>query len=284
MAVVVTLAGRRVSMPRGELSPDEEAAGKIVAQHVGGVPVARDVPGAADGTHDLDIELPDGRRIPLEVTSAGDEAIESLCREALGRVWEAPALKHHWWIGLPMDGRVRVRQLMSKIVPHLEVLDRHGVNEIGGALRTKLPADLGDEAADAAKAVLALGVRRATRIDPPKPREAARVLASLGGPAGSNFDLMNDLVAECAQKKVNKLTAAAGAERHLFVWIRNSASDAELAIATLPPPVATPALPAGIDVVWVATAGVVDRPYGKLLRLRPPGAWERISADAAGAS
>jgi hypothetical protein len=269
-------------MPRGELSPDEETAGKIVAQQVGGVPVARDVPGAADGIHDLDIELSDGRRIPLEVTSAGDEALESLRREALERVWEAPALEHHWWIGLPMDGRVRMRTLMSKIIPHLEVLDRHEVNEIGGALRTKLPADLDDEAADAAKAVLALGVRRATRIDPPKPGEAARVLASLGGGVSSNFGLMNALVAECAQKKVNKLAAATGAERHLFVWIRNSASDAELAIATLPPPAITPVLPAEIDVVWVATAGGVDRPYGKLLRLRPPGAWERISTDATG--
>jgi hypothetical protein len=269
-------------MPRGELSPDEETAGQIVAQQVGGVPVARDVPGAEDGTHDIDIALPDRTRIPLEVTSAGDQAIESLRWEALGRVWEAPALGHHWWIGLPLDGTVKVRQLMSKVIPHLEVLDRHGVEQIGGALRAKLPADLDEEAADGAKAVLALGIRRATRIDPPKPGEAARVLASLGGSAGSNFDLMNDLVAECAQKKVNKLAAAAGAERHLFVWIRSSASDAELAIATLPPPVAAPTLPTEIDVVWVATAGVADQPYGKLLRLQPPGEWEDIPTDATG--
>ena len=58
-------------MPRSELSPDEEVAGKIVAHRVGGMPIARDVLGAEDGTHDLDIELPDGRRIPLEVTSSG---------------------------------------------------------------------------------------------------------------------------------------------------------------------------------------------------------------------
>ena len=269
-------------MPRGELSLDEEAAGNIIAQQIGGVPVARDVLGAMDGTHDLDIELPDGRRIPLEVTSAGDEAIESLRREALGRVWEAPALGHHWWIGLPMDGGVKVRHLMSKVIPHLAVLDRHGVEEIGGALRAKLPASLDGEVADAAKAVLSLGVRRATRIDPPKPGEAARVLASLGGPAGTNFDLMNDLVAECARKKVDKLAAAAGHECHLFVWIRSSASDAELAIATLPPPASTPALPDGIDVVWVATTGAVDQPYSKLLRLRPPGAWEDTSSAATG--
>lgn len=269
-------------MPRGELSVEEELAGRIVARQLGGRPVARDVPGAADGTHDLDIELPDGEGISLEVTSAGDQAIDALQREALGRVWEAPALSHHWWIGLPMDGTVRVRALMSKVIALLEVLDRHGVEGIGGGLRAKRPADLDEEATDAAMGVLRLGVRRATRIDPPKPGEAARVLASLGGPAGSNFDLMNELVAECARKKVKKLAAAPGPERHLFVWIRASAGDAELAIATLPPPASTPALPAGIDVVWVATGSVGGKHHGKLLRLRTPGAWEEISTEATG--
>jgi hypothetical protein len=83
-------------MPRGKLSADEEAAGSIVARHLGGTALARDVPGAADGTHDIGIKLPDGQEIPLEVTSAGDQSIEALRREALGRVWEAPALSHHW--------------------------------------------------------------------------------------------------------------------------------------------------------------------------------------------
>jgi hypothetical protein len=44
-------------------------AGNIIAQQMGGVPVARDVLSAEDGTHDLDIELPDGHRIPIEVAT-----------------------------------------------------------------------------------------------------------------------------------------------------------------------------------------------------------------------
>jgi hypothetical protein len=269
-------------MPRGALSPEEESAGTIVAQQVGGKLVALDVLGAPDATHDLDVLLPDGRRIALEVTSAGDEAVEALRREALGRVWEAPTLAHHWWIGLPIDGRIRVRDLMSEVIPHLEVLERHAVERVGGLARADRwsPAEVHQEPAAAAGAVLRLGVSHATRLGPPKPGEAARVMASLHGGAGSNFDAMNDLVSECARKKIDKLMAATGDERHLFVWIRSSASDAELAIATLPPPASPPGLPDGIDAVWVATSGGPDALYARLLRLRPPGAWETIGAPS----
>jgi len=263
-------------MPRGELRTDEEAAGKIVAQQLGGTAVPRDVPGAANATHDFDIELSDGRRIPLEVTSATDEAIEALCRVALEKVWEAPSLVHHWWIGLPRDGTLRIKPLMAEVIPYLEVLERHHIEEVGGALVKRLPpADAGEEVAAAARGVLELGITHANRLGHPKPGEAARVVASLHGGVGSDFDSMNDLVAKRAREKVEKLRAAPGDERHLFVWIRSS--DAELALATLPPPPSTPVLPDGIDVVWVANAGGnPDAPFDRLLCLRPPGGWETI--------
>jgi hypothetical protein len=41
----------------------------------------------------------------------------------------------------------------------------------------------------------------------------------------------------------------------LFIWMWGSVSDAELAMATLPPPPTTPELPDAVDVVWVATLG-----------------------------
>ncbi|MGA8353530.1 MAG: hypothetical protein WB698_05125, partial [Solirubrobacteraceae bacterium] len=85
-------------MPRGELSAEEESAGRIVAQHLEGTCEARDVHGAPDATHDLDVVLIDGRRIALEVTSAGDREIEELRRLLLGRTWEAPSLRRHWWL------------------------------------------------------------------------------------------------------------------------------------------------------------------------------------------
>ena len=121
-----------------------------------------------------------------------------------------------------------------------------------------------------------LGALHAHPVGPPKPGEVAEVLASLSGGAGSNFESMNDLVAERASKKVEKLIAAGGDERHLFVWLRGSATDAQLAMTTLPPPNSVPEIPDGIDVVWLAVGGGQGQPFSWLWRLRPPGPWEPI--------
>lgn len=268
-------------MPRGLLDTYESSAGRIVAQQLGGEAHPRDVDGAPDGTHDIDIVRPDGRRICLEVTSAADGATEALRRAALGREWKAPSLDHHWWLGVPNDPNTRVKALMTGVVPHLEVLERHDIDQVGGGGRSGRcpPAGAHQEVADATQAVFALGADRATRLGPPKPGETALVMASLHGGASSNFDRLNELVAECAHAKVEKLAAATGDERHLFVWMRSSVADAELAMATLPPPENVPVLPDDIDVVWVATGPESpDALRGRLWRLEPPGRWEQISA------
>ena len=79
------------------------------------------------------------------------------------------------------------------------------------------------------------------------------------------------LVADCAERKVNKLVAAPADERHLPVWLDSSHEDAELAFGTLPPP-PPPTIPQGIDVAWLAIP--TDGPGGvRIWRLKPPGAW-----------
>lgn len=128
---------------------------------------------------------------------------------------------------------------MMKIVPHLEVLERHHVARIGGASRSErgwVPDGVAHEVIDAARAIFKLGAYRATRLAPPKSGEVALVMPILHGAAGSNFDALNRLVAECAEAKTKKLTAAEANQRHLFVWMLPSMADAELAMAVLPPP------------------------------------------------
>lgn len=166
-------------MPRGDLSAEEEAAGKIVAQHLGGEYEARDVRGAPDATHDLDVVLADSRRVALEVTSAGDREIEELRRLLFGRTWEAPSLRHHWWLGISEDPRIRVKALMRKIIKHLDALERHDVEQVGDLRHRQLPADTAPEVAQAARAIFDLGADRATRLDPPKPGETPLLMASL---------------------------------------------------------------------------------------------------------
>jgi hypothetical protein len=262
-------------MPRGDLDPGEEAAGEIVAKLLGGTAVPRDVPGADEKTHDLDIKLPDdGRCIALEVTSAADGALEALARLALHTKHEAPTLSQDWWVGLPMDGELKVKPLMKGVIPLLETLEAHGVRGVDRFPRGK-PAGSEGEAAEAARGLHALGALHAHALGPPKPGEVAQILTSLAGGAVSSFVSMNDLVVERARKKVEKLIAAGCDERHLFVWLSGSASDAQLAMTTLPPPDSVPEIPEGIDVVWLAV-GVPGRPVSWLWRLQPPGGWEQI--------
>jgi hypothetical protein len=257
-------------VPRGALSWDEEAAARIVAQHTGGTYRARDVLGAEERTHDLDIDLPDGGRIALEVTSAGDGQLESLQNAAFGRTWSAPTLAGNWWLVLPRDPRLRVKPLMAAVVPHLALLEKHGVEQIGSGSRPRQPPDgVHVDAAEAVRQIFALRVRVATRINPPAPGETAQVLVSLGDGVGSNIDIVNELVAARAEAKAAKLAAAEGDKRHLFVWIRGSQSGAELAMGTLPPPEVAPLLPDAIDVLWVASAAA-------LWRLQPPREWESL--------
>jgi hypothetical protein len=270
-------------MPRGELDRYETTAGRIVAQRLGGVEHARDILNAPAATHDFDIELTDGRVVALEVTSAADREIEALRATALGREWKAPSLGQHWWLGVPENRKLRVKTLMTGVVPHLEVLEQHDIEEVGGSRHPvrHLPLGTHPAVAEAARGVFALGADRATRLGIPKPGETALVMASLHGGISSNFGMLNELVAECASAKVAKLTVAEADERHLFIWMRPSAASAELAVATLPPPESRPMLPDGIDVVWVATGpSTSDALYGKLWQLRSPGGWENVSAIA----
>jgi hypothetical protein len=261
-------------VPRGELDPEEDAAGQIVAKLLGGAAVARDVPGAAEKTHDLDIELPDGRHIPLEVTAAADGEREALARLALHTEHKAPTLSKDWWVGLPMDGKLKVKPLIKRVIPLLERFEAHDVMRVDRLPRGG-PAGHEGEATQAIRSLHELGALHAHALGPPKNGEVAQILISLGGGSTSNFGLLNCLVAKCARKKVEKLVAAGGDERHLFVWLRGSASDAHLAMTTLPPPGSVPEIPEGIDVVWLAV-GVPGQPVSWLWRLRPPDGWEKI--------
>lgn len=118
-------------MPRGVLSADEKAAGGIVARQVGGTVVPRDVPGAPDGTHDLDIKMPDGSVIAVEVTSARESKLLSIYATAFGKRWEAPSLSAHWQVAFESGKALDVPRLAEGVVPHLELLEKRGVMEAG---------------------------------------------------------------------------------------------------------------------------------------------------------
>jgi len=264
-------------MPRGALSTDEAAAGRMVARQVGGTVVPRDVPGAPDGTHDLDIEMPDGSVIAVEVTSPRESKLLSIYATAFGKRWAAPSLSAHWQVAFESGKALDVPRLAEGVVPHLELLEKRGVTE-AGTITSAAWRRAGDDVVSAFQQITELGATHVRRWSEPAAGETPLLLFSGHRGAGGNPELVNALVEERARAKADKLQASGADECHLVVWIDSSYSDAELGMATMTPPETSPTLPEGIDVVWAATSGTANEPFGRLWRLEPPGVWESIRA------
>ncbi len=79
--------------------------------------------------HDFDVILPDGRCVALEVTSAIDGVVVALSDAAFGREgrqqrWPAPDLANDWIVTIPQRP-VRVAEMMSAMLPILEIFEEH---------------------------------------------------------------------------------------------------------------------------------------------------------------
>jgi len=268
-------------MSGSALSSQELAAGEIVAHALGGLVVPRDVKGAGDETHDLDVvDVPRLGRVAVEVTSAGDQALESLHSAGFRRKHLAKTLRSDWWVGLPNDGELRIRKTLAKAEPHVRVLEDHGVKNIGGVAPGHRHVRFGasDPIAAASRALFEIGVTYARRLSGPPPGEVAEFILAFHGGAGSDFAALYALLEACAEANAAKLSKADAEERHLFVWIRPSASDAELAFSTLSPPTVTPALPDALDELWLASRPTTPgAAFARLWRLRPPAGWENLT-------
>ncbi len=260
-------------MPGRALKAEEVAAGEIVAGHVGGEAKPRDVPGAPDASHDVDIKLLDGRRIALEVTSAADPELRSMRVAAYEKVWNAPSLSANWWVSFAGGSQVQIKAMMRGLEANLRILEEHGVTGVG-TFSSAQGADTSDAVAEATRQILGGRITGAGSLGAPAPGESARMLLSShrGFTAGGHE--VNAVVADAAEANVKKLLAADADERHLFVWIDEDA--AELEIGTQPPPAAVPTLAGGIDVVWAAKRAAPGALFERLWRLQPPGGWEAL--------
>ena len=268
-------------MPRGELSEMEAAAGRLVAEILGGRAEPRDVPGAPPATVDFDIALPNGSVLALEVTTAADPDTVAEIAAAFGREWRFSELRNDWMIGIGADRGgepAPIRKLMAEMLPLLVLLESLGQTEIEVRYSPRFrarPAQTPKALHEARIKMFDLGVRQARTWGTPAPGESAQILPTISGGTTSNPGKLNRLVSQCADRKVTKLLAASADERHLFIWIDTSHADAELAFATLPPP-ESPALPHGIDVVWLA--GPTGWPNKvRVWRTHPNGHWTVLS-------
>lgn len=176
-----------------------------------------------------------------------------------------------------------MNSLVKVVESLLAVLERHKIAEVGNVISAyrKPPSGAHHEVVEACEQMFSLGVILALSLTPAVPVEVPLVLFSIHGGATSNPDRVNRLVEAAAESNRAKLADAdADAdERHLFVWVDPSTSDAELAMFQDRPPHYPPALPSEIDVAWAATWGFIalgQQGIERLWRIRPPGSWERL--------
>jgi hypothetical protein len=269
-----------------EMNALEVAAGKIVALYLSGRETATDVPGAGDMTVDFDVLLPDGPTVGLEVTSSADEKVLSLLA-AGSRQWSASGLADDWQVGVAHDKGVFVTHVMRQMPGLLEIYEREGVTEVdtwNDPRWSRSLSGLSSDPAEAAQRQFGLDVVIARSFGP-KQGSVAQIYMTAHGGAISHVDQVNALVEAAAESNRQKLAAVAADERHLFVWLNPSRADAELAVATLPPPSAPPAIPPEVHVVWLSTHGA--RGFGdvqleRLWRVRPPNGWEQLDPSIYG--
>lgn len=242
---------------------EEIAAASIVAMQLGGKAHSRDGVRAPEGMHDFDIELSDGRRVALEVTSAVNGAVISLQNTAFGQEWPAPELQSDWWIGIPQEASTtRLRSLRRTLVAELRILEAHGAPEIAPDWTDYgIPPELPPAVTRSVRALLDSGIDWARSINSERSGDAQLHFVFHGG-ASSDFEQLHRIVLERVTAKAPKLVRADADERHLFVWLDGTYPDAELAVGTLPPPSPAPELPAEVDAIWLSTP-----PFGNPERL-----------------
>lgn len=255
---------------RREAMPEEEQwAGDLLSSLLGAREwLARDVPGGPSGQHDLDLVMPDGRQIAVEVkTYTSPEVAEfDALRSELNPV-SAPSLRAGWHLDFDLsnqealDATVSV-PLLKVVVPLLEpILARIESEGLQQAV-----ADLADPNASAnapqhsiCDELRSLRLRRAF----PAPwMDSGRIhLGRAEAVMRYGSDSIAEVVESLLSRVHSKLLRAKenGAdENHLLVWVPPGAprsEEASLATATAPPSprwLPRTADLRGLDAAWVA--------------------------------
>ena len=260
-----------------DMPADERRAADLLKELLGGVYTPRDTAGA-QGMHDFDLRLDDGKTFAVEVTS-DTSSVDKAFRDQINRInpLDVQGLNRVWHVDLwtPGDGpdnqrasNRRVKTLQAQLPDMLRQLEEAGL--------TTLRVTLSHRDNHAAHAKLReLGVQRCYSRDP-APDEKARVIfgeASLGVATGPSMivEAVNEALAYKDGNKVKKLVkakSAGAAQAHLFLWLisnqehRRGRTDAMSFLKHLGLEGLEQIDLQGIDAVWVAVdAAIGDDRY-----------------------
>lgn len=263
----------------------EGEAAWTVAALLSGVPQRSDRPGAPPATHDIDICLPDGRVVALEVTSSTVPEVVEMW-DAINAVdWACDELSEGWSITLDATrrglGGAKVRRFRKEAPQWLSVLE-----QVDPVIRPHIlnnrDHDLGREAMNAITHLRRLGVRGGGSVGPTNSGPTYIVVGTVGPGGPVDGSTVNSAVEAATLANLTKLLKAEADERHLFLWVDATDSPSSAAMSSFARP-EPPELPHGIDCVWVALwmRGISPQTNAHTLwRLVPPGPWAILHLPA----
>ena len=269
MAEIIAGAEALTNMPA-----EERRAAELLKELLGGDYVPRDTDGA-QGMHDFDLQLDDGRTFAIEVTT-DTSRVDRAFQDQINRIspLEMPGLTRVWRVDVSTPGdspddqqasHRRVKALQTQLPDILRQLE-------GAELTTlRVPPSPHRDNHEAQGRLRELGVQRCSSFDP-APDEKAQLFfgeASFGGSTGPS--MIVDAVNESLPNKVNKLLdakSAGAAKAHLFLWLtfgqehKRDRADAMYFLRHTGLDGLESINLQGIDAVWVAVdAGPAHAPY-----------------------
>ena len=200
------------------------------------------------GEHDFDLEYPTGTRVPLEVTVSTDEADEATRAAILHSRRGGPFVPrihcaHDWYVH--PRRQANINKIRAHVDSCLAAIEAEG--------RARFNAFIDAAQSPAIFAILQeLGIEYGSVVSWKSPRIG---IATPGDGGLVDSALVNEVVETEALKMDNKrkLSAAAGAEKHLFVYVARTRHVIWVAVRDEAPPAVGPQLPPEITHVWVAT-------------------------------
>ena len=225
-----------------------EAAAKCIVEHL--IPGARMYYRASQslGEHDFDLEYPTGALVPLEVTMSTDEAAEktrdTILHPRRGGPFVPRVLCQHDWYIHPRR-HANIKKIRARVDSYLAVIEAEG--------RAQFNAFTDSAQSSAVFAILQeLGIEYGSVVRWKSPSIGIATPGDGGRVAPA---LVNEAVETEALKADNKrkLSAAAGSEKHLFVYVAHTRHVIWVAVREEVPPAVGPKLPPEITHVWVAT-------------------------------
>lgn len=265
------------------IMPDKQewAGARLVAGSLRGSIVRTDLqgPGSTDRTPDFAIHV-DGGVIALEVVTTTNGNVAAMHDAAAKSPWVSKKLMGMWSVTLPRPEPYgpapRIRKVAAQLHDDLPIIEQQRVYEF--QVETP-PSNASEEVRAAITRLGRVGVIDGMRLhDAPNGQPGGVALSYLGTGSTHHTGLANQRAEWAACKKVHTLGHVEADERHVFIWVPSTDPDLQAGLLLGPTPSDGPALPDGVDTVWMAPwLPGPTIPTSVVWRAKRSSGWEKVA-------